>query len=322
MRLFHYPSNKCQHITELMPSISTVYEFEQIFFPYLSVEFLPVNKSEKTGVILLTKDGRQIKRDYSFHDKKEKQEMLNILWDELNKERQVGDIADKKGCIKDFRKYNNNRVIQGWQAKKRIAKSEQCCKIIISKVTDSYLNWRILHERYRLSTKDEQTKEICKKVRFEECGNNYPPNTPTFHRCVDEVDWLCENAYPINKVKSIKDKYIAKVQKDLYDDLLKNDMKVDKKKFDAIITAGLFDDVANRMGNKSSDWNDTRNIVHEIFKQKGYYRDLIENFDDSIENEMVMPEKNKSTVLGGLGFIGVIVLIVIIWLFMMKNKQI
>lgn len=313
MRLFHVPSNKCSHITELMPSIMAVYEFEQAFFPYLSVEFLPVNKSEKTGVILLTKDGRQIRRDYSFHDKKEKDEMRKLLWEELNKERNVGDVADKKGCIKDFRKYNNNRVIQGWQMKKRIAKADECCKIIINYVTDSYLHWRILHERYRLSTKDEQTKDICKKVRFEECGNNYPPNTPTFHRCVDEVNWLCENAYPRNKVKDIKNEYIAKVQTDLYNYLLKNDLKVNKQKFDEIISAGLFDDVGNRVGNKVANYEEVNKNLHEIFKQKGYYRDLIEMFKDD-------DNKNSGNMFGGIGFVGLILLLVVIWIFFIKNS--
>lgn len=276
MRLFLVPDNKCQHITEIIPGIFAVSQMEQTFHPYLDIEYLPARENEPPGIILQTKSGN-IRRNYTFKTPKDIEDLRNLIWKHLVKDYNIKDIT-VNGCLKDFRKYNPNKVVQGWQAMKRLRKNDMCCLIIISRLTSAVLRHNILHEVYRLSTKDEQTREICKKVRWEECGNNYPPNTPTFQRCVNEVDVLCTLGYPINQLKVKKDAYIKKVQNELYDYLLKNDMKVDKKKFDEIISAGLFDDLGNRMGNKVANYQMINKHLHDIFKQKGYYRDLIEMF--------------------------------------------
>ena len=167
----------------------------------------------------------------------------------------------------------------------------------------------VLHEVYKLKGGDIKDKETCKKVRFSECGDNYPQSSPTFQRCVDEVEWLCDHGYPNNEKVNKMNSLVNKVRKDIYDYLDKNDMKVDKKKFDEIITAGLFADLGNRMGNKVANDPHVRESVNDIFTEKDYYLYLIEDFNTE--------PKSKYQIWFGL----LILLIVIIMIYLAYRNR-
>ena len=169
----------------------------------------------------------------------------------------------------------------------------------------------VLHEVYKLKGGDIKDKETCKKVRFSECGDNYPQSSPTFQRCVDEVEWLCDHGYPNNEKVNKMNSLVGKVRKDIYDYLDKNDMKVDKKKFDEIITAGLFADLGNRMGNKVANDPHVRESVNDIFTEKDYYLYLIEDFNTE--------PKSKYQIWFGL-LILLIVIIMIYLAYCNRNK--
>ena len=79
------------------------------------------------------------------------------------------------------------------------------------------------------------------------------------------------------------DKYVNSVRHNLYNYLKDNDMKVNKKKFDEIIDAGLFSDLGNRMGNKVANDMNVRAELDTIFTEKDYYLRLIEGLDEPSE---------------------------------------
>jgi hypothetical protein len=141
--------------------------------------------------------------------------------------------------------------------------------------------YNVLHEVYRVDTHDNQDRNICKKVRGEECGNNYPSNSDTYRRCVDEVNWLCNRGYPKpnRDVKKLEE-LAKKIRLKIYNYLNQNNLKVNKKKFDEIMDAGLFTDLGNRMGNKVFNDKNVRAGLNEIFTEKDYYLGLIEGFGD------------------------------------------
>lgn len=291
LRLYHIDGKGCRFVNDIMPGINAVYTMEQEFFPYLDIEFLPHSEFENSGIILQAND-ELIRRNYTFHDKKELGELRDLIWKYLLKYRKIKDIT-KNGCLKDFREYNPNRVIQGWRNAKRLAKDDNCCAIILNKLTDEIMARKILHEVYTLSSNDEMDKDTCKKVRFGECGDNYPRGTAQFDRCTREVNWLCNNGYP-NKVVKKMDKIVTDVRKKIYDDLKRNNLIVNKQKFDNIIDAGLFADLGNRMGNKVANYKNVNKTLNDIFTEKQYYLGLVEGFD------------------GGSGFGGLMILIIIV----------
>lgn len=308
MRLFHF-DNKCQSIMDIMDGIKIAYEMEAVFTPYLSIEFLPKDDEDpNSGIILLTKSGK-IKKYYDFKDPKTKKDIENLIWYHLGQDYNIKEVNENQE--NDTRQYTPNRVIQGWQEKKRISSQDVCCKKIVDAVTDSIIQNAVLHEVYRLKGGDIKDKDTCKKVRFQECADNYPPSSPTFQRCVDEVEWLCDNGYPQNEKVNKMNSLVSKVRKDIYDYLVKHDMKVDKKKFDEIITAGLFADLGNRMGNKVANDPRVRKSVNDIFTEKDYFLYLIEDFNT----------EPKSKYQIWLGLLVLFVVIVMIYLAYRNRNQ-
>ena len=82
MRLFYKEKPRCHHITEIMDAIRKIYEFETVFDPYLSVEFLP-NKDDSPESIILIAGPEVIKKDVNFDNPEEVEELRKLLWSYL-----------------------------------------------------------------------------------------------------------------------------------------------------------------------------------------------------------------------------------------------
>ena len=161
---------------------------------------------------------------------------------------------------------------------------------IIAKQYEQYMRYRmgtetmedkVKHWSYRdpvIYPKPDIDIKKCKEIRYLDCNDNFPVNTPVWQRCIDESKWLCDKWYSGNNNVTLTDKLVDQTRKEIYDYLDKNDLRVDKKMFDDIITAGLFNDLGNRMGNKSSN---ITNSVDQYMTDKGYYLKLVEGFNDS-----------------------------------------
>lgn len=273
LKLYHIDNPNCNYITELMPSIFAVAQMEQEFYPYLTIDYIPHVDGQPQGIILRTKSG-DIRRNYTFKNKQDIKDLRNLIWYHLEKQHKFKPAKNEN----DFTEAPKNIVIQGWKAKRRMLEKEKCCKLVLDNLTSQIVNTNILHEVYRLSPIDKQDRNTCKKVRFESCVNNFPKRTAAFDRCIQETVWLCNRGYPNNTVNKMN-KYVEQVRRNLYNYLDSHDLKVNKRKFDEIIDAGLFDDLGNRMGNKVADDKNVRATLDKIFTEKDYYLGLIEGFD-------------------------------------------
>ena len=168
MRLFHIDEPGCHHISYIMPGIKLVYQMEQEFAPYLSVEFLPHRNDNKSGVILVTKRG-SIRKYYNFHDPNTEKDLRKLIWSELlkDKDKHIINVTDKSGCLTDFRKMGRNKVTIGWSNKLAELKKERCCKIIRKNLANSIMEYKVLHPVYKFKTNDVRDRATCLKVRSE-----------------------------------------------------------------------------------------------------------------------------------------------------------
>lgn len=296
MRLFLIDKPVCRNAIEVARSAKIIYQMEREFYPYLTVEFLPRKYSTKNSnnknetIVLLTKD-QAIEKSYDFSDPKTVEELRKLIWKHLKEDYQITELIGKDG-LPDPTVGEKDKVIQGWTSKLKSLEKDMCCKIITDAITKSYTDYLIQHEVYKLDTHDIQTNKTCKANRLQECGNNYPPNTDLFRRCVSEVNWLCDNGYDKNnrnKTVDNKNKEVMKARNDIYKYLEKSGLRVDKKEFDKIMFAGLFDDIGNRMGNKSMN---TEDAVNDIMSEKNYFAIItpktIENFGYNYSNKSLL----------------------------------
>ena len=310
MRLFYIGSGVCQHITEIMPGVKAVYQMEQEFAPYLFIEFLPFREKEQEGIILQTKN-ETIRKNYTFKDKKDIDDLRNLIWHYLRKERHIKNTENEN----DFRQLNPNHVTQGWQAKKKLSKEDMCCKIISDALVSEKTKTNILHEVYRLNTKGREDKNLCKKLRWGDCGDNFPPNTPTFKRCIDEVNWLCNKGYGPDSPRNKMNELVKKVRTNLYKYLSENGTFVDKAKFDEIIDAGMFTDLGNRMNNDYANIPNVKVNIDKILNERGFYLHVKEGFNDNGNHTLsnFFPIWNKVT-----GFL--LILLVLLFVYVLSKK--
>jgi len=278
MKLFLIDKPGCHHIKDLMPGIKSVYQLEQEFSPYLFVEFLP-NREEPPGILLIA-GNEVIRRNYTFDDPNDIEELRNLIWKYIRKYNKVKDVT-KDGCITDFRKTRTNHVIQGWQSAKRHRAVEMCCRTVKKMIATEFMDQLIKHEVYRFEGRDMQDRNICKKNRLQECGNNYPQNTILYKRCTDEARWICNNGYPVNIRTKIVDAYRERLKDKILRYLHSNGMRVNKQVLDKILQAGFFERVRNRVGNKFAHFRNVEHAVNEIMNDHGYYTELIEGFDST-----------------------------------------
>lgn len=249
MKLSHFNGKICKNMMDMMPSIKVVYQMEQEFHPYLDIEFLTNSQHDEnlTGIVLQTQNGI-IKKYSDFNTKKDVDDLRDMIWDALLKQtnlRTVDECNQNNDRVK-----KPDHVIQGWS---NVVKEHK--KHIYPKISKDILPLpkenllRSLNPVFRKSENDVQTKDTCKKMRFQECSDNYAPASAEFGRCMAEVNWLCDNGYP-NILLNRHNEYASKVWTDLNNNLCKNDGYVNKKQFDNIIDAGMFYDLGMRSGNK------------------------------------------------------------------------
>lgn len=281
MRLFFIDKPECRHISEIVKGVSVIYQMEEEFYPYLVVDFLP-NKTGKPGGVIIQAGQEIIRKNYTFENPKDEKELRSLLWKLVRKYHNPKDITETKNgktCIKDFRKTETNNVIQGWQAKKRNMRNGVCCRVVSDTISKDLTDFFIKHWAYRDPTTPKLNRKTCKKIRFEECGNNYPPGTHDFDRCVKEVNWLCDRGYSggLNRKKAM-DEFVKKTKVKLYKELDKNNLRVNKRLFDELITAGLFEHVGNRMGNRAINNDNVQDTLNRTLWEKQHYLNTIEDF--------------------------------------------
>ncbi len=250
MRLLWFNSVICKNIVDMMPGIKATYQMEQEFAPYLDIAFLKQNQhnEKKSGIILQTKD-KEIKKYYTFKNAQDIEDLRQLIWVNLTKERNMIQV-DKIDQNNDRYK-KPDTVIQGWHNLVDEHKTHIYPNISQEILPlDNTPSIRSLKKVFRLNPNDKQTEDTCKTMRYQECFDNYPRESPNFKQCIDEVNWLCHNGYPNVKL-GLSNKYINKVWEDNYKYLNDNNGIVNKQKFDDIINSGMFYDTGVRSGNKS-----------------------------------------------------------------------
>ena len=308
MRLWWIDKPECRNMIDIMNGIKAVYQMEQEFAPYLSVDFLPNKNHEPSGIILQA-GNEIIRRNWSFDKKSEVDELRNLLWKYLLKYHNIREIG-KDGCIKDFRKTMTFNVTQGFQNVVNDKRKAMCCRLFRDHIAKAYGKQAGKHEVFRLNSNNSLTRKSCKKVRMQECIDNYPPNSALFRRCAKEVNWLCNKGYSKQNPVNLKDKIVRDTREELYKILLQNDFLVDKRLFDQVITAGMFEDIANRMGNKSSNFVEIRDTVDGLLSEKNLYQKLTENVSDNYNSKEHFTQ--SSYLNYGSFFLLVIILIFIV----------
>jgi hypothetical protein len=190
MKLSHFNDKICKNITEIMPSIKAVYQMEQEFHPYLDINFLTnIQHNEKyTGIILQTKN-ETIKEYSDFNTKQDVDNLRDLIWKYLLKEKSIKqvDISEQN----NDRLVKPNRVIQGWA---NIVKEHK--DHVFPPISELYLPLPKYNPIFIKNPDDIQTRKTCKEMRYQECTDNYVPHTYEFGRCMDEVNLLCNTAYP------------------------------------------------------------------------------------------------------------------------------
>lgn len=287
MRLFYADKPNCHHMIEITRRVKKIYQLEAELEPYLIVDFLP-NKEEYTKSFVLIEAGKEIEKIEIDLDKKEEFEKLrNRLWYYLKKYHNVKDLEDTNMIWQP-----TNNVIQGWQEKKRNLRNDVCCKGYFSlkskpnhrnnikkMIRDGFMEFIVQHWLYRDPNKPIKDKDTCNYARSSECNDNYPVGTTLWKRCKSEIAFVCKNTYGENSMPSKKDKVIKKTLGNIYKYLDENDLYVDKKKFDEIILSGLYNDVGNRLGNKSKNITKIDDTLNQVLYEKKIYLNMIEGFD-------------------------------------------
>lgn len=249
MRLFHIDRPGCHHMMKKIVGIQAVYQLEAEFEPYLTVDFLPNPDKTDPGGVILQAGSEVIRKNYLFDDPNDIIELRKLIWDKVRKYHNPKDITEK-GCMDKFKWQPTFKVIQGWQAKKRLIQEDQCC-IDLSQ----YMNApdpatkAVLHEVYRVDTRDKLDRNTCKKVRCKECSDNFPTNTDNFRRCIQISKDMCDEMHPINKKKNAVVENRAKLYEKIKQYLELNDYRTDKQHLDTILDNWFFQDVSPREGN-------------------------------------------------------------------------
>lgn len=274
MRLYYIDKPGCHHMMYITKRVQKIYQLEAELEPYVIVDFWGNVNNEPASVTLYVGDNCVLDKEVIDLDKEEDFEALkDILWYYVRTVHNPYDLTDKDGCLRNMDLKQKNNVIQGWQAKRRNLLGSACYmsrytgkkNVPEKKLNPSpYIRYitgtetmedKVKHWSYRdplIFPKPNIDLKRCKQLRYLDCNDNFPVNTQLWERCIDESRWLCDEWYK-NKNNDIRktDKLFDINKKQVCDYLKKNDTKVDKNMFDRVIDSGLFDNLGNRMGNKS-----------------------------------------------------------------------
>lgn len=306
MNLYLIDKPECHHMTELMPGISSVYQLQSEFEPYLKVHFVP-NKDpvhkRKPGIIFQAGDD-VIKRDYTFDSPDDIVKMRDIIWTYLKKMYNPGDIT--KGDLPKF------KVIQGWANKKR-QREENKSKMCIfdcneSRRTKDPDSKKVLNKVLKYESTRVKNREECKRAHSQECTDNYPSGSDNFARCMKEINYLCDGAFPENKIPYTNSKDDI-TKKYLLQYLEKNDFKADKQHMDLIHKLGLFDSMFSRAGNQYTPTCTSSDSERLNMSNKDIYRNILtEGY------------KNKSGCVSNRQLIFLLIVVAIILCTFVKKK--
>lgn len=255
IKLYHIDSGEVRHMYDIVQSVKIIYQMEAEFAPYLHVIFIPRAEGQREGIILQT-NTEIIRKNYTFKDKNEINELRNLILTHLLKEHPNITTDD---C--QMAKVNFN-VIEGWQNKKRMLKSFNCCKIIPTQP-------KLQEHAYKLRANDlrlyggemKQDKQTCNLIRKQICDQSYPVNSYQHDYCLWEANNNCNLEYDTDLNDNVNN-YINDTQKLLYEQLRKNNGKVDKKLFDDIIMAGMFDNLHIHNGNNRECFSESNNNIY------------------------------------------------------------
>jgi hypothetical protein len=314
---------------DITKRVQKIYQLEAELEPYLIVDFWGNKDDEPASVTLYLGDECVLyKKSINLDNKEEFEELRRLIWKYVREYHNPPDLADKDGCLHSMELLQKNKVIQGWQNKRksmcnkegkyscymsgqpvnnRPKKQPTCtpeqinklnkyytnkhCLRISNIITKAYLKYitgretmedKVKHWSYRdppIYPKPNMDKKLCKQLRLQDCTDNFAKFTPQWQRCASETEWLCNKYYNTEENPLLQtDKLVEETRKEVYKYLNDNNLKVDRSTFDKIITAGLFDDLGNRAGNKATDMMSINDSVNQYMADKDYYLDLVEGF--------------------------------------------
>lgn len=269
--------DQCRDTKQITDSVKIIYQMEQEFFPYVKIDFLinyNSNKGiEKTGGVIITTKNERIEKPFHFINKNEIKQLRKILWDLLHKNKNIPNYNDR-----DMGYTNPNNVIDNWKEAAKRNVENNCKPIIKDIIVEGLSKAMYIHWSYLNKEIPPLTKENCLKMRQQECYDNFPTGSQLFGRCMDEVQWLCDNGVP-NTMVDIKNKQVATIRKYFYDYLKQNNLRVNKKMFDDIMMSGMFDDLGNRAGNKANV-SQLKNYLDDKLSENDYYLQYVEGFGE------------------------------------------
>lgn len=243
-------------MTEIMPGIKAVYQMQSEFSPYLGINFLPhfdKGAGEPAGIILGTTEGF-IRRNYTFDNPNDLIELRKLIWHYLMKEQKGIKPVERNGQSYNLRQMSPNKIIQGWDNMVTNTRRQGCCEQIVPSLQDRKIDTimanKVRDPRYTPTLPGKIDRQKCIKIYGQNCGDNYPPNTMLYDKCMREVMWLCENGYPVNKRVNTMNKLVKNTQGNLLKKLEKNDYVVNKREFSDLGFAGMVD---NTMLNEGFD---------------------------------------------------------------------
>lgn len=201
MLLIHIDKPCCYHMSEIIPDISTIYQMEQEFFPYLTVEFRP-NDGKEPGIILQTALG-DFRKAIKFDSPENVKILRKFIWHHLKLNHNITDITDE-GCLSDFRKLGKQNVIQGWQAAKQ-AKCSNCFADPISMPEIDQLKG-IKHQVYNLDPRNMMDRDICTQLKNIDCDHTFATASDNNRICKLETAYYCKNRYADKQKKMVNKK--------------------------------------------------------------------------------------------------------------------
>lgn len=288
MYIYHISGNGCQHMKSLIPSIRAVYRLKEEFHPYVQVRFLPHRENQKSGIVLKSGDFF-VRKDYTFHDPKQYNEVRNIVWDQLKLE---GKIVNNDKLAQS---QNNNKVIQGWGNAVKNYIDNIPDNIILPTVSDEIMKSNILHEVYKLNQVDYITLYDCTKIVKSECYDHFPVGTYIYNKCLEKGHERCSCIFKFTNILEL----LQKIKKDICKRLKSQNIPCHEKKLDIILNINLLRKLSKEIDKDQYNYDKILKYLENIVYNKLH----VKNYDEEeIPYQMTkmtkMTEMTQPTVEG------------------------